>query len=244
MKTGAKVGIGCLVALAVLVAALVVGGIWWVNSPTGAGWIRRVHTLKAGAESLKSLNRQYAFTPPADGRVTETRLKDYLAICKELKPKLAPDEQWLRAHQNQQGDLKDAKKGIDIVSHAMVEFAGALKSKKMSPAEFTWIQDQMQDAAREAAKAVSSPLQKRIAELKAQLQYKGLTAAQRGDLEQKLDQAQKESKQQPASELSHNAVLYQKYQGELNASDLGYFTGMLLRGQSDGNVSWGTREKD
>lgn len=229
MKTWTKGVLGCLALPVILVVggivALVATGKWKQVVGFGSGVLQ----LKHNAEILQSLDKEYPFTPPADGVIPEDRLGPYVAVCEAVKPVAAPYEAWFQAHQGQQGDFKDAQEAIGMTAVLMQSSMAALRSQKMSAREFGWIARAVDKARQEAAEKAGSPVAREmLSALRDAAKAPGLSETERKTLDEKIARYT-ESLKKSGLPLSSNGALYLKHAERLKAADLGEFGGILLQ---------------
>ncbi len=230
MKTWTKVILGIAALPLILVVgggvALVAMGKWKQVAGFGSGVLQ----LKHGAESLKNLDKEFPFAPPADGAIPEDRLVAYLAVCEAVKPVAAPYETWFQAHQGQQGDFKDAQKAVGMLAVLMESSMHALQSQKMSAREFGWIDRAVANARREATEKAGTPVAREmLATLRDAAKAPGLSEAERKSLHEKIrryDQSLKKT----GEPISPNGALFLRHAERLKAAELGEFGGILLEG--------------
>jgi hypothetical protein len=88
MSTGAKIAIGCgvaLVAAGIAVSVLVVGGAYWAKGKIE----ETAGEFKAEVERIDALQKKvdaYPYTPPSDGVIEEQRLLKFLNVRKSVYP--------------------------------------------------------------------------------------------------------------------------------------------------------------
>jgi len=142
LSTGAKIAIGCVVAVVVsvgAVTAVVVGLAWWGIHKAQKAVEQLEADQKATEEALNRANAN-AFTAPDDGLLKEDRLLRFLAVRKALH-----DEVYLKHKpmidaqaQKQAPDLGALTKLPFIISELRACKARALAEQAMSESEFTW----------------------------------------------------------------------------------------------------------
>jgi|GEM_PF-2553573 len=98
-------------------------------------------------EALKSLDRELPFTPPADGVVSEERLRVFLDIRRELIPHY---QRWevLSRELEGRGDTQSwsaAKEVLAAVRDVLEAQVALLRGHGMSGAEFRWLERQVYD---------------------------------------------------------------------------------------------------
>jgi hypothetical protein len=157
LGTGAKVAIGCGIAVVVgglMLAAAVFGGLWWVKGKTEqfTGRERQIEGLKKQANAVP-------FTEPADGIVREDRLVKFLDIRRRVFDVYAKHKDELEAlNKKKQADFSDVTNGLSVLGEVRLAQAQALADVGMSEAEYHFLIQQVYKSlwASEAAKA--SPL--------------------------------------------------------------------------------------
>ncbi len=230
MKTWAKVVAGfaaVLVLLCVLGGAALVGSGAWDNATRFGGGILQ---MKRSAEGLQALDKEFPFTPPAGGAVPEERLLAYATICEAVVPAAAPYDAWMRDHQGQKGDFRDAREELELMAALLDASCRALREQKMSAREFGWIRRAVEAAREEAAEKAGSPVAREMLEtLRREAASPALPEAERKALQEKV--ARYEAALAQAGEpLSSNAALYLKHAERLKGCELGEFGGMMLQG--------------
>ncbi len=228
MKSWAKVAIGIG---AVLVLLCVISGAALVSSgKLGqiSGFAGNVMGMKKAGEGMQKLAKDFPFTPPADGAVSEARLEEAIAVSRDIKAVSEPYDAWIDAHQNQHGDFKDAVEIMALLQKVLGVSVKSLDEHKMSAYEFSWIMRQMAKAGEEAAeKAGTGPGAQMLETLKSLERSPGLSEASKNDLAAKIAGYEKEMSASGA-ELSPNAKLYLKHEQELKECALGEQTRLLL----------------
>jgi hypothetical protein len=142
LTTGAKVAIGC--GIAVVVAGLVVGtavfgGLWWAKGKVDqlAGNEKRIEELKKKADAVP-------FHRPADGVLREDRLQKFLEIRKRVYAVYETNKDVIEAMgKKKQGDLSDVTRGIGIVNDVRVAQAQAQADVGMSQDEYRFMVEQV-----------------------------------------------------------------------------------------------------
>jgi hypothetical protein len=143
LSKGAKIAIGCLIAVVLaggMAVAVVVGFAWW-----GAGKARqmaeRLETEQKDVDRALQKANANPFTEPADGVIQEERLLRFLAVRKSIH-----DEVYLKHKDMIEAQAK--KKDPDLSAMAKLPFivmelhaskARALAREGMSEAEFGWL---------------------------------------------------------------------------------------------------------
>ncbi len=244
MKTWAKIGIGCLV---VILAACVISAIAlifagkqirsWVNGLTGGAG-----DMAANVKAIQKLDEQYPFTEPADGQVTEDRLKAYIAVCAKVKPVMEPYAGWIKSHQqnrDQKGNWGDVKKAMTMTAQLTAAMKVGLEENKMGPKEFHWIENAMRQALLEAGYATGGGgddaqqkmIRDSIKDYQEKLANPSLTPEEKAGLQEQLDKlkAQEAEAAGGSGEVSQNRKLFEKYAAELKANDLQEYGGLTVK---------------
>lgn len=154
MTTGAKVAIGCGIAVLVCilgVAAVVIGGAYWAKG--------KVDSFTAEQNRIDELSKKAnanAFTRPADSLVAEDRLVKFLDVRKRVFAVYQKHEPALTALQNKkQGDLSDVTRGFTMLNDIRLAQAQAQADIGMSDDEYSFLVEQVYKSmwASEVAKA-------------------------------------------------------------------------------------------
>ena len=142
MGTGAKIAIGCAVALVVAVVAVVglgIGGIFWAKGKVEgmAGEQQRIEELQ------KQANRN-AFNRPSDGLIREDRLTTFLEARKRVYDVYKVHEKDLEARaKKEKGDLGDVTTAFTVINQIRLAQAQALADLGMSEDEYRWLVEQV-----------------------------------------------------------------------------------------------------
>jgi hypothetical protein len=241
MNIWAKVFLGFL---AVLLLICIGGGLAFHFSggtEVVKDFTQGISGIQSSNEKVEKLNREMPFEPPEDGRVPEERLQAYLEICKEVKPVADSYDEWMQAHQGNQGDFGDAREAITMTADIFRVYGVALESNRMSPREFTWIYNTMKKAYREAASKSGAPLQREmLLALEKAARNPKLTRAERSDLDARIQDFRERIGELPGGKLSPNAELYTRHMEKLEEYKLSEFGVMIMSGQgqrhSSGNI--------
>lgn len=108
----------------------------------GKALVGPIVDIAQSEERLADLNAGMSFEEPADGVVTEDRLRVFLDIRRELLPRY---KQWqdiereLKKHG--QEDWESAMEALTAIQGVMAVQIDTLESHGMSPAEFVWLED-------------------------------------------------------------------------------------------------------
>jgi len=231
MKGWGKVLVGILVvALLCCVAGaamLFSGGRWEaIKGITGD-----TLALKKNAEGLEGLQKELPFTPPADGVVKADRLEAWLAVREALKPKADEFNVWAEAHEGKQGDFKDAREAIGLISAVMGQSVAAMRAQKLSPAEYRFLEKAMEAARQEVeTKGGGGALaNESLATLEALARDPALPEAKRAEIaaEAQRLRAKVDAAGQP---LTANGQLYRQYGERIRATELGEFGRSMMQG--------------
>jgi ribosomal protein L24 len=231
MKTWAKIGIGCLV---VLVAACVISAVVLVVAGKGIkGWFNKwsggAADMAKNVQAIQKLDKEYAFTPPADGDVDEARLQAYIGVCSDVKAAMAPYAGWIKAHQGKQkGDWGDVKKAMSMTNDLTAAMLKGYEQYHMGPQEFHWIESAMRQAGREQGsgkmpEAQQQMIQSSIQVLEEQMNAPGTSEADKAKLQEQVDKLKSQLSEVGGTEVSHNRALYEKYEAQLKENDLEQF---------------------
>ncbi len=154
MGTGAKIAIGCLVAVAVtgmVVLVVVFGGAYWLKG--------KAEEMKAEQEQIDELVRKAdanPFTRPADNRIQEDRLVKFIEVRKVVFAAYSKHEKVIQKAKNKnQADLSDVRQVFNIVNEIRMAQAKAQADQGMSSEEYRFLVEQVYRSfwASEVAKA-------------------------------------------------------------------------------------------
>ena len=158
MGTGAKVAIGCGIAVVVggvMLAAVVFGGLWWAK-----GKAEQFTGRETQIEELKKKANAVPFTEPADGIVREDRLVKFLDIRRRVFDVYAKHKDELEAmNKKKQADFSDVTKGLSVLGEVRLAQAQALADAGMSEGEYHFLIQQVYKSlwASESAKVSPPP---------------------------------------------------------------------------------------
>lgn len=233
MRTWVKVllglGAGLLLLVAVAATLLVRSNRWGELKQLGGG----VAELTRSSRELEQLQKAKPFDPPADGRIPEPRLLDYLAVCEALQPEVKPYQAWMEAHAGSQGDLRDAAEIVELLARVTAKASRQLRARDMAPQELAWLHRQVDRAMKELQRregggdlALAEGLRRAVAD-------PGISPRLREDL-QGLLRRQEATPARAVEPLSPNAELCARHAGRIRAADLGEFSALLLEGLGKG----------
>jgi hypothetical protein len=158
LGTGAKVAIGCGIAVVVggvMLAAVVFGGLWWAK-----GKAEQFTGRETQIEELKKKANAVPFTEPADGLVSEERLVKFLDVRRRVFDVYAKHKDELEAmNKKKQADFGDVTRGLGVLAEVRLAQAQALADVGMSEAEYHFLIQQVYKSlwASEAAKVSPAP---------------------------------------------------------------------------------------
>ena len=158
MGTGAKVAIGCGIAVVVggvMLAMVVFGGLWWAK-----GKAEQFTGRETQIEELKKKANAVPFTEPADGIVREDRLVKFIDVRRRIFDVYAKHKDELEAmNQKKQADFSDVTSGLGVLAEVRLAQAQALADVGMSEGEYHFLIQQVYKSlwASEAAKASPVP---------------------------------------------------------------------------------------
>ena len=128
--------IGCGIVVLAIVVIIAAGG-FFVRS--------KIHEYTQGAsdssKKTEQLSKDYPFTPPANGVITEKQLQRFLAVRKQVYAVYKRYESDFKKLENQKPDLSVVTKGWSFIKDVRNEQANALTAQKMSPEEYQYIVD-------------------------------------------------------------------------------------------------------
>lgn len=138
MGTGAKVAIGCGIALlvGVLVVVVAVGaGVFWAKGKveTAAAEQKRIDDLQ------KEANKN-AFAEPSDGVIQEAQLLKFIEVRKQVYDVYVKNEAVIKGMKNkEQASLSDATKAFALMNEIRLAQAQAQAAQGMSDDEYAFL---------------------------------------------------------------------------------------------------------
>jgi hypothetical protein len=230
MEKGAKVAIGCAIALFVVVLGVVVAGFgaaWWAK-----GQVEQMAGDHDRIEGLRDQANANAFTRPADDVIQEDRLKAFLEVRKRV---YSVYEQYKgrieTAGRKDAPDLGDVTKALSIVNDIRLAQAEALADVGMSEAEYSFLVEQVyrtlwaaQVAEAAGGESVSEATDRAIDEMTRQLedarQRQDLTEEARHALEQSIEQMKSHAEQARGAARQmdvpeQNIELFRRHEAEI-----------------------------
>lgn len=146
MTTGAKVAIGC--GIAILVTGLVV-----IAGVVGLGfWAKgKVEKMAEGEQRIEQLHKKadtHTFTAPADGILQEDRLLKFLDIRRRVFAVYLRHKDEIDAiSKKKEGTLGDVTQSLGIFNEARLAKAEALADVEMSQGEYDYLVGQVYKSA-------------------------------------------------------------------------------------------------
>jgi hypothetical protein len=141
MNTGAKIAIGCGVAVVVTGIAAVVGVVglgYWAKGKAEKAFGDMAGDQKK-IEQLQETANKNDFTPPADGTITEARLQKFLEVRKHIFDVYKAHEADIEAMKNKKdASIGDAMKGVGIINEVRLARAQGLADAGMSESEYQY----------------------------------------------------------------------------------------------------------
>jgi hypothetical protein len=124
----------------VIVAAVVVGPTLFRE---GRAVVAPVVDMARSEEALAALDKEFPFSrPEGDAEVTEERLLAFLGVRRELKPMYVTWQEAIRAVEREHRESwAGAKQALTSTRDVITGQIGALRSARMSPAEFRWLEE-------------------------------------------------------------------------------------------------------
>jgi hypothetical protein len=146
LGTGAKIAIGCALALvlAVVVAVVGLGGLAYWGISKGKDKLEQVAGEEQRIEELQKKADRNAFTRPADGVIAEDRLVKFLDVRKgvyDVYQKHAADLE--SRSRKDKAELSDVTTAFTVVNEIRLAQAQALADTGMSQDEYRWLVEQV-----------------------------------------------------------------------------------------------------
>ncbi len=147
-----KSGKGCLIALAAVGVLMIlgyVGVMFFLNKAKTVveGIAEGVGATPKMIEEVKSLNEDYPFEMPVDGRITENQVQKFISIKQDFADKIKRHEAAFKdldeRTQAGQGGYKEAMEGFKILGEIRRDFLQSLKNHGMSPKEYSYLTTQI-----------------------------------------------------------------------------------------------------
>lgn len=230
MGTGAKIAIGCVVAVAVIGvigAVVIVGGAWWAK-----GKLEGVAAEQKQIEELQRKADANPFTRPQDGRIEEAQLLKFLEVRKAIFAVYQKHQQDLEARKHKQtADLGDMKAVFGIINEIRLTQARALADRGMSSEEYHYLVEQVYKTlwasemtkatgGKSISEAVSSSTDQAAREMERQAEQGEMPDQAREAMREAAERMRKGS--QEIEEKAHaldvppeNIELFRKYESEI-----------------------------
>ena len=240
-----KIAVGCLVAL-LLVCVISAVAIYvkrdWISEKFSGLFGGALDTGRSVA-AIQKLDKDFPFTEPSNGEVSEERLAGYISICETLQPLVEKMEALDKNKSgSQQGSWKEAKEAIGTMSDFMKALKVGLETHRMSPREFNFIEEAMRQAASEAEElpadsaqgddvlARRRTLENMIQEYEKQVEKLQPGESGRAEIEAEISRLKGELEGAGGGLAGPNVKLYIKHRAKLQACDLKGFGAMAMSG--------------
>lgn len=126
--------IGCIAVVVGVIVVIAAGG-FFVRSK-----FKEFTEGSGDAEkTTQQLSKDYPFTPPADGVITEDQIKRFLAARKQIYSVYQKYESEFKKLEGKDADLSVLTKGWGFWKELRNEHARALAAQRMSPEEYRYI---------------------------------------------------------------------------------------------------------
>ena len=232
MGTGAKIAIGCGIALVVAIIA-VVGVVGF-----GAFWVKgKVDELAAEQKKITEYETKaasHSFTAPADGVIAEDRLLKFLEIRKQVFAVYEQHKDEIEAmRQKKQGDFGDVRKTFAFINDIRLAQAKAEAEVGMNPAEYGFLVTQVyktawasevakstggktaSEAAREAGENAAGEMEKAAEEGSEGLPESAREAMRQSAKEVRTQTKEAEEQLQTLDVPAENLALFKKYEADI-----------------------------
>jgi len=228
--TGAKIAIGCAVAVAVvgiIVMAVIVGGAYWVKGKAEqvAGEQKQIDEFQRKADANP-------FTRPADGRIREAQLLKFLEVRKAVFAVYQKHEKDLEARQHKQtADLGDVRTVFNVINEIRLAQARAEAAQGMSSEEYHFLVEQVYKSAwasemtkatgaKNVSEAVSEGSDKAAREMERQAEQSDMPDQARHAMREAAEKLRKSSEDIEEQTRSldvpqENIELFRKYESEI-----------------------------
>ena len=138
--------VGCLIAL--LVVALIIGGlVWWFVIRPVQGIIGNITNLSQLEELDRQIRNTSAYTPPSSGEISPDQLERLLSVQRSIQTQVGGKLQQLEGKFNEVGgqDFARALEGFGDLFKVLVEAkksqVDALNAQNFSKNEYRWVRD-------------------------------------------------------------------------------------------------------
>ncbi|HLA76207.1 MAG TPA: hypothetical protein VJU18_01380 [Vicinamibacteria bacterium] len=230
MGTGAKIAIGCVVAVAVagmVVVAVVVGGAYWAKG--------KAEEMAAGQQKIQDFQRQAdanSFVRPSDGRITEPRLVKFLEVRKDVFAVYQKYAKDIEARKNkEQVDFGDVKTMFNVLNDIRLAQARAQAAQGMSTEEYAFMIEQVYKSAwasevtkatggKNLSEAASEATEQAARQMEEQAEQGGVPEQAQKAMREAAEKMRKGSEEiaEQAQALDvppENVALFRKYESEI-----------------------------
>jgi hypothetical protein len=144
LGTGAKIAVGCGIALVVAVVGVVgvvVVGAYWAKSK-----VESVQAEQKQIEALKEQANQASFTEPADGIVEEPQIVRFIAVRKHVHDVYSKNEAFIESMKDDKkkdADFGDVRKAFSLLNELRLAQAKGQADQRMSDSEYAFLVGQV-----------------------------------------------------------------------------------------------------
>lgn len=144
MGTGAKIAIGCGIALVVAVVGVVgvvAVGAFWAKSK-----VESVQAEQKQIEDLKTKANEASFTEPSDGIVQEDQIVRFIAVRRNVYDVYSKNEAFIESMKDEkkkEADFSDLRKGFALLNELRLAQAKGQAEQRMSDAEYAFLVGQI-----------------------------------------------------------------------------------------------------
>lgn len=146
LGTGAKIAIGCGIAVVVaaVVATVALGGLAFWAAGKAKGKVEELTGEQRRIEDLQRRANANRFTRPADGVISEDRLQKFLAVRKRVYGIYETHQAELDAMgKKKETDFGDVRRGFNLINELRLAQAQALADLGMSEDEYRFLAEQV-----------------------------------------------------------------------------------------------------
>ncbi len=246
MTTGAKIAVGCLVALLLAIGIVIAGAfglVWWgkgkIEEATGGpGGIERMAKVQEEIERHQAEANRHEFSEPADGLIAEERLLKFLAVRRDVFGVYERHKAQIESlGKGRTPDLAAIAKSVHLVNDLRLAQAQAQAREGVSEAEYRFLVAQVYKTAwaaglakgtggKRTSEATREVLGQAGEQLRRQLDNPNLTPEQRRQLEEAL--ARLEEQGEAAAEAAGsldvppaNLELFERHRAEIEKYAMG-----------------------
>lgn len=146
MGTGAKIAIGCVIAVVVagIVGVAAIGGVaYWAK-----GKAEQVAAEQKQIQEFQQKADAHPFTRPADGRIREAQLLKFLEVRKSVFAVYQKHAKELEARKHKQNaDFGDVRKVFNVINEIRLAQARAQADQSLSSEEYAFLVEQVYKSA-------------------------------------------------------------------------------------------------